>query len=225
MATSKLQRKTGEILDKELPQCRIRENYRPDWLISPNHTKLELDFYIEELRIAFEVQGGQHFQFIPFFHGTWDNFEKRKLYDREKKDLCYGAGVVLIEIFTETDAIVAAKQIKDKHFPEINDKPVLPLPYWRKTAAEARDSIIRSPKSKKEKKEPPQPPVIDPNKKRVIDYRVQLDTDDENKSAEIEKFQHFMRKRKGKLVNPGRFRFQYLSQEEQQEALRQAGLL
>jgi len=57
MATSKLQRKFGDLLDINFPQYRIRENYRPDWLISSDDTWLELDFYIEDLKIAYEVQG------------------------------------------------------------------------------------------------------------------------------------------------------------------------
>jgi hypothetical protein len=55
-------------LDREFPQYRIRENYRPDWLLSSNITKLELDFYIEELKIGVEVQGEQHYKFVEFFH-------------------------------------------------------------------------------------------------------------------------------------------------------------
>ena len=113
MSTSKLQRRLGDMLDKKFPQYRIRENYRPDWLVSSDRSILELDFYIEELKIAFEVQGAQHYQFIPFFHSDHAGFEKRLKYDREKQDLCYGRGVRLIEISTETDAIIAVKNIEE----------------------------------------------------------------------------------------------------------------
>jgi hypothetical protein len=68
MSTSKLQQEVGNLLDREFPQYRIRENYRPDWLLSSNITKLELDFYIEELKIGVEVQGEQHYKFVEFFH-------------------------------------------------------------------------------------------------------------------------------------------------------------
>jgi len=113
VATSKLQIAAGDMLDKTFPQYRIRENYRPDWLMSSNITKLELDFYIEELKIGFEVQGAQHYQFVPHFHGTIENYEKRKQYDIEKRDLCYGAGVKLIEIFCLMDAIIEVKNIEE----------------------------------------------------------------------------------------------------------------
>jgi len=107
MATSKLQIAVGNMLDKTFPQFTIRENYRPEWLLSSNLTRLELDFYIEELNIAFEIQGIQHCEYTPFFHNDYGAFEKRKQYDMEKKDLCYGNGTTLIEIFALMDAIIA----------------------------------------------------------------------------------------------------------------------
>jgi len=114
MATSKLQIEVGNLLDKTFPEYRIRENYRPDWLMSSNLTKLELDFYIEELKIAFEVQGKQHYEYIPYFFKTIEDFEKRKQYDIEKKDLCYGAGVKLIEIFSMMEAIIEIDNVREK---------------------------------------------------------------------------------------------------------------
>ncbi len=113
MGTSKLQIEVGDLLDKTFPQYHINENYRPEWLRSSNLTKLELDFYIEELKIAFEVQGAQHFQFTPHFHKTEDDFKLRQRYDEEKKDLCRGAGVKLIEICTTMDAVIEIKNIEE----------------------------------------------------------------------------------------------------------------
>jgi hypothetical protein len=115
MATSKLQRKFGDMLDSDFPQFRIRENYRPDWLISSDGTHLELDFFVEEIKMAFEVQGGQHFEYIPFFHKDEADFKKRRRHDAEKRTLCYGQRVKLIEICTETDALIAIKNIQERH--------------------------------------------------------------------------------------------------------------
>jgi hypothetical protein len=114
MSTSKLQREIGNYLDKRLPECRIRENYKPDWLISSDGARLELDFYIEEIKVAFEVQGDQHFSFVEFFHKTQENYELCKLRDADKKDLCAGAGVALFEI----TALYEVEQIVDKYFPK-----------------------------------------------------------------------------------------------------------
>jgi hypothetical protein len=113
MATSKLQIAVGDMLDNTFPQYHIHENCRPDWMLSSNLTKLELDFYIEEIKVAFEIQGAQHYQFVEFFHGTYEKFEQRKQYDQEKRDLCYGAGIKLFEIDTLMDAIIRIGEIKD----------------------------------------------------------------------------------------------------------------
>jgi hypothetical protein len=130
MATSKLQIEVGNLLDKTFPQFRIRENYRPDWLLSPNNTKLELDFYIEELKIAFEVQGIQHYKYTPYFQKEYSDFEKRKRYDDEKRNLCYGKGVKLIEVSSLIDAELAIDKIAESYQDEPNNITIGPKSKW-----------------------------------------------------------------------------------------------
>lgn len=136
------------MLDKNFPQFKIRENYRPDWLISSDSTWLELDFYIEEINVAFEVQGEQHYRFVSFFHKTPEDFEKRKKHDQEKKDLCYGRGVKLKEILTATDAQIAIKEIEEKFcvppkFSYGNDAPNMPSNDLLRKVKMARRAILR----------------------------------------------------------------------------------
>eukprot|EP00812_Abedinium_dasypus_P011484 NODE_503_length_1518_cov_296.691729.p1 GENE.NODE_503_length_1518_cov_296.691729~~NODE_503_length_1518_cov_296.691729.p1 ORF type:complete len:145 (+),score=18.32 NODE_503_length_1518_cov_296.691729:237-671(+) len=73
---------------------------RPDFL-----GRLELDGYSEELSVAFEHQGVQHYKYVPFFHGRgMDAFREGQQRDERKRRLCCQNGVVLIEIpYTETD--------------------------------------------------------------------------------------------------------------------------
>ncbi len=205
MATSKLQRLVGDMLDKELPQFRIRENYRPDWLVSSERTKLELDFYIEELGIAFEIQGAQHYDFIPFFHVDMNGFEKRKMFDREKKELCRGYGVRLIEILTETDAIVAVKEIKDRVAP-----PSIEGKYFY------QDGCNNDNKKQYRSKRWNKP------KERVSVIKSKLDFGDKNKDKEASQYLRFLRH--GKIYSR-EFTFLHLTKDEQNEILRLAKLL
>ena len=56
---------------------------------------LELDGYCEELSMAFEWQGAQHYERVPFFHPNDGDFERQVRYDARKKDLCEAKGVKL----------------------------------------------------------------------------------------------------------------------------------
>lgn len=100
---SKLHNYTYQQLKRNFPEFTIRENIHPDWLISSDLTRLELDLFIEEINTAIEVQGEQHYRFVPHFHGDHDGYKKRLRFDQEKRDLCYGRGIRLIEISTQLD--------------------------------------------------------------------------------------------------------------------------
>lgn len=69
---------------------------RPNWLINPlTGKRLELDGYCEELKIAFEYQGRQHFSNDTEFGGDFENQKQRDIY---KKELCLKHGVNLVII-------------------------------------------------------------------------------------------------------------------------------
>jgi len=71
---------------------------RPEWLTNPKtNFKLELDGYCEEIGIAFEFQGDQHYQKNPFFHIS-RSLEETQYIDQLKKKLCKEHGVTLIEV-------------------------------------------------------------------------------------------------------------------------------
>ena len=102
MPSSKLQRQVSNFLNENTGYL-IKENYRPDWLISDRGTRLELDFYIEEIKLAVEVQGEQHFIYVEHFHGSPEGFKQRLVDDRYKKDYCEKHGIRLLEISEESD--------------------------------------------------------------------------------------------------------------------------
>jgi len=89
-ASSKSERVCREIFEKifekEFPKK------RPDWLGG-----LELDGFCEELGIAFEYMGLQHYEFVPHFHrnGEQDLLDQ-KARDIEKRRLCFEREIKLI---------------------------------------------------------------------------------------------------------------------------------
>ena len=103
MSTSKLQRYTSKQLYKRFGKYGLVENTRPDWLISSKGERLELDFFIDKLSIAVEVQGRQHLEFTPLFHTTEYDFQEQIRRDREKQRLCADAGVSLLYVYKTPD--------------------------------------------------------------------------------------------------------------------------
>jgi len=85
-------------------QYTIRENIRPDWLITQDGTRLELDFYVEELNIAIEVQGTQHYIYTPHFHQNYSGFKNQLERDKVKRQICQQHNIELIEVDTYDEA-------------------------------------------------------------------------------------------------------------------------
>lgn len=80
------------------PEKAFHKTRRPVWL-----NKLELDGYNEELRLAFEYHGVQHFKYTPFFHRNGEiDLEKQKERDARKEWQCIVNMVSLIAVTYET---------------------------------------------------------------------------------------------------------------------------
>ena len=72
---------------------------RPKWLkFATTKRPLELDGYNEDLKIAFEYQGRQHMQRVPFFQKTQEDFDKQLDHDKLKVEGCLTQGVTLYVI-------------------------------------------------------------------------------------------------------------------------------
>lgn len=111
MPTSKLQRQVSNYLHENSSYL-IRENYRPDWLISDRGTRLELDFYIDEIKLAIEVQGIQHYVYVEYFHKDANGFKQRLLDDRYKKDYCEHHGIRFVEIASDSEISELSKYLR-----------------------------------------------------------------------------------------------------------------
>ena len=61
-------------------------------------TRMRLDFYIHDLKIAFEFDGDQHETYNPFFHGTKRNFIEQKYRDYNKAEWCTANSIRLVRV-------------------------------------------------------------------------------------------------------------------------------
>jgi hypothetical protein len=78
----------------ERPFQKVRPPFLYNTVTSEN---LELDMYNQEVNLACEYQGRQHYEYIPFFHGpTRDKFQNQKYRDEKKAELCRKNGVRLL---------------------------------------------------------------------------------------------------------------------------------
>ena len=83
------------------------EKIRPDILKnSVTGKNLELDLYNDELKLAIEYNGEQHYKFFPKIHKNYEHFQTQKYRDEMKKMLCQRKGITLIEVpYTEKNNI------------------------------------------------------------------------------------------------------------------------
>ena len=59
---------------------------------------MELDCYDENLRLAVEYNGAQHYKYIPYFHKNKEAFLNQKYRDELKRHLCKENKITLIEV-------------------------------------------------------------------------------------------------------------------------------
>lgn len=64
---------------------------------------LFVDIYLPGLKVGFEYDGQQHFEYNEHFHGSRDNFVKAQRRDLEKDMLCEQQGITLIRIAYNED--------------------------------------------------------------------------------------------------------------------------
>ena len=65
-------------------------------------TRLSLDFYNANKKIAIEVQGDQHTKYVPFFHGKNKiNYINQLKRDHDKLTFCEINQIKLIEIYSK----------------------------------------------------------------------------------------------------------------------------
>ena len=74
---------------------------RPNFLNNPvtgGRANLELDCYNDDLKLAVEYSGKQHYSFTPFFHKNKEAFLNQRYRDELKRMKCKENGITLIEV-------------------------------------------------------------------------------------------------------------------------------
>ena len=79
---SQLAKSVRGTLKQAFPNVRVREEH----YLNYKGQKLFFDFYLPTLGVFIEVQGIQHTEFNPHFHGSAANFKTHKKRDRLKAE-------------------------------------------------------------------------------------------------------------------------------------------
>lgn len=75
------------------PFEKVRNIYNP-----VTQQYLELDCYNDDLKLAIEYQGIQHYKFCKFFHKNIESFRNQQYRDELKRIYCRQLGITLIEV-------------------------------------------------------------------------------------------------------------------------------
>ena len=73
---------------------------RPNFLKNPvtKNFNLELDCYNDDLKLALEYNGAQHYKYTPYFHKNKESFLNQQYRDELKRRMCEDNGITLIEV-------------------------------------------------------------------------------------------------------------------------------
>lgn len=81
---------TRERIEREFGNQTILEEFP-----IPN-SKLRLDFFLPNIKVAVEYHGRQHEEFVKHFHGTKKKFMLAKMRDEQKAKWCKMNGIELV---------------------------------------------------------------------------------------------------------------------------------
>lgn len=89
---SALHRKVAKLLREIYPGFTILEEESLKTVVDDRKTTLFVDIVVRELSVVIECHGRQHFEFVPHFHQTRDQFAQAVARDRAKAQTVIDAG-------------------------------------------------------------------------------------------------------------------------------------
>jgi hypothetical protein len=91
---SKLHKTAVSIINDMFPTINVLEEVT----IPGRGNKLYIDIYIPIFNLAIEVNGRQHYNFVPYFHRTRFDFLKQKERDRIKREWCETNNIKILDL-------------------------------------------------------------------------------------------------------------------------------
>jgi very-short-patch-repair endonuclease len=94
---SKAEQALKQTVEEELGITLVK--VRPYWLINPyTRQKLELDMFCEEMNLAIEYNGPQHYEFSADHHWSKSHLHRQQMRDLVKQVLCEDMGIRLVKV-------------------------------------------------------------------------------------------------------------------------------
>ena len=94
MVVSKGEEEIQKFLEEALPHV----NYKRWYYVYYEGHKLFFDFYIPSYKLAIEIQGIQHYEFVEFFHEDRHGLRKQRLKDNIKREWALHNNINILEI-------------------------------------------------------------------------------------------------------------------------------
>jgi hypothetical protein len=135
---SQFQDLVGEMLDFWYPGETVYKNYRPPWLFG-----MELDFYFPELKFAIEVNGSQHYLFVPSMQSEPEKHTSQRQRDKRKRQIMFARGEHIIVIRSFSGIYAHMREIfPERTFPVVPKDLQTRIKEYRQRAHKARKSSV-----------------------------------------------------------------------------------
>lgn len=95
---SKKEGQMQKVLNELMPNAVYVDNGYYSWMLSPKGSPLQLDRYYPDLKVAFEYNGRQHYEYNSYMHRNVEAFEYLQKCDIKKRRECRRQGIKLITI-------------------------------------------------------------------------------------------------------------------------------